>query len=268
MLRLFLAVILLSFMAPYGYSQVLLTPSAQTSGKGTLRAGVGVEYYSKHTSPGPDLPVTETRLFTAAAHMGVADNVNFDLDWRGLLLATTSSGELQSDWGDLTVSTRIRFVSEDENVPAIGVRSSVKLPNTSFVPYPLGSNETDYGISLLLTKAFGSLEARMNLGFSILGDPVHKGTQNDVYSLGILMLLPGNEAFQPFVECFGFSGYMKDDDKLVVRGGATVPLSNVLVNIYASVRALGSNKDFGTAFELSENWSVVIMLLKDFHLPI
>jgi hypothetical protein len=188
--------------------------------------------------------------------------VDFDLDWRGGLFAELENGARHFDWGDLSVSTRILLLQEEQARPAIGIRSTVKLPNTSFHPVRLGTNETDYSICLLLTKHFSQVETRLNAAFTILGDPLSKDSQNDVYAFSAAGIAHMESWLRFFLEWHGFTGYKEDDDKLVVRAGTSLSFAGAEWHAFGSVRVLGNNRDFGTAFDSSQNWSVGLMFMK------
>ena len=242
---------------------VFHTQDARTTGIGKAEFGIGLEYLAKHDAPAPDLHDAEYRLLIAGFHYGVADNVNFDVDWRGMLFGRLPNGVTDFDWGDVSISTRIQLVREEGARPAIGVRSSVKLPNTRYLPYRLGSNETDVAFQLLAARTYGSADLRANLGFSILGDPINKSSQDDLYTASIAGLFTLTPGISVFAECYGFSGYQKNDDKLVFRAGLIQRWYGFCWNLFGSLRALGNNKDFGTAFEGSENWSLGFVITKE-----
>lgn len=244
---------------------VIFTDDAVTLGSGRIEAGIGLEYFEKHVAPSPRDPENLYRLVVIAWHQGVAQNVNFDLDWRGGLLTKLGNGTRGFHWGELTISTRINFLRERRGLPAIGLRSAVKLPNTLYDDYKLGSNQTDYHAQILLCKQYGSVQARLNVGFSILGDPRVAGIQNDVYHLSGVLLIPLVERARVFVELFGVTGYQDHSNKVVTRFGSIIELGKYEVDLYGSLRAGGNNRDFGAAFENSENWSVGLMVRRVFE---
>jgi len=261
-----LELLLVSFVPAQAQNLILQTADALTLGKGKLEAGVGCEYLAKTHSPAPDIPRSLLRIFVASAHYGVAENVNFDLDWRGVLLANFENGQHGSDWGDLIVSTRITLVHEENGASSVGLRTAVKLPSTSYLPYRLGSDQTDFHAQLLLTNNFSGVRTRLNVGLSILGNPQAPGSQDDVYSLQGAILLPLGETEQLFMEMIGFTGYRDDDAKLVSRLGVMANVGLIEWNLYGSLRLAGNNRDFGNAFEQSENWGVGLMFTKVFDL--
>jgi hypothetical protein len=251
-----------------GQHPIIHTESALTLGRGKAQAGAGIEYLRKNIPPPPDFPQSVLRVFVIGWHQGVSENVNFDLDWLGGLSATFQNGTQQFDWGDLTVSTKITFFREKNDLPSVGVRTAVKLPNTSYVPSRLGSNEMDFHSFLLLTKSFGDIEARFNFRFSIVGHPEVAGVQDDVYGFEAALFAPLLENFKVFAELHGFTGYQDHNSKLLGRFGGFLQDDNYLYGIYGSLRAAGDNQDFANSFDASENWSIGIAIVRSLSLSI
>ncbi len=259
----FCILILFSSCIAYAQRPVFLTESARTIGPQLLQTGLGIEYLEKHQAPGRDFPQTELRSFMAGMLFGVSDNVDFTLEWRGSLMATYPGGGRGYDWGDLTVTTKINVINQGDKFPSVGLRTAVKLPNTSYLPYRLGSDQTDFFVYVLLSGLIGNIETRVNLGFGIIGTPTAAGIQNDIFILSAAGILPLSTHAKVFGEVGGFKGYFGGDGKLVARAGAMLEWEDVEWNVFCSVRALGDNRDFGTAFELSENWSVGVYWKKN-----
>lgn len=245
---------------------VMLTESATTSGRHRLDLFLGGEYFNKQQAPALDRARSMTRVGVIGWHQGVADNVNLDIDWRGYLFAKLGNGASVNDWGDVTISTRVRFLKEKNRRPALGLRTSFKLPNTKYVPYGLGSNQADYYSHLLVTKHFGDAETRLNVGFGIVGDPKALSAQDDVYLLSGAVIVPASSRFSLFAEVYGLTGYYDDDDKLLARFGGMVNLGGLELAVFGSARLAGSNIDIGGAFEASESWSIGLALRKTFEL--
>jgi hypothetical protein len=264
MIRLILLVLALPLFLSTTFAQrpVILTEEGGTLGAGHVVFGVGIEYFSKHRPPEGNFPESELRLMVASSHMGVAENVDFNLDWRGGLFARFPSGASGFDWGDLVISSKIRILRENDIVPALSIRSSVKLPNTSYFPYKLGSDQTDYFLHALATKQWSWVRTSVNLGFGIVGDPLKPGRQDDLYMFSGVAIFPFNENVRGFVELNGFKGHL-EYDKVVARVGTSVKLSGLTWSAYSGFRLTGDNKDFGTAFESSEDWSIALFVQKD-----
>ena len=266
---LFLATLLLvTLSAAEAQRPMVFTESAYTLGKNNYSAGIAFEYLHKSSFQPAPMPRGLYRLFVVSLHSGVAENVNMDLDWRGGLIGVRSDGFRAFDWGDLVVSTKLNLFTERGNIPAVGLRTSIKLPNTTYHPDRLGSNEMDHYTHLLFTRRWSDLEARVNFGFGILGDPRSVGQQDDVYSLAAALSFPLSTNARAIAEIIGVTGYQDNDDKVVVRGGISVVGIGLIWNLYGSVRLYGNSKDFATAFELSESWGVGMMVQYQFTMDL
>ena len=64
---------------------VLLTESAITSPKNSVDLFLGGEYLRKQETASQTLPLILIRAGVLGWHQGVSENVNLDLDWRGML---------------------------------------------------------------------------------------------------------------------------------------------------------------------------------------
>lgn len=241
----------------------IMTESALTSGKGILTPGLGFEYLAKSVAPSQNAPQTLLRVLLAGLHQGVAENVNFDLQWRGGLFSQWGNGKRYFDWGDLSVWTKITFFKEKDGIPSFGIRTGVKLPNTRYVPSRLGSNQTDFHSQVLVSRRLTSVELRGNFTFSIVGDPNSAGFQDDIYSAQFAALLQITDHDRMFVELHGRTGYQDHDDKAVVRAGFVVEETFLTWTLYGSARLAGNSRDFGTAFDCSETWGVGLFLQKN-----
>jgi hypothetical protein len=246
--------------------QHILTREAQALGNGLIHVGLGTELLLKKSSPFPQAPKSLWKIPTFTVRGGVSDNVNFELDWSGRLQSTADSNGNGSDWGDLTISTLITFISEDETTPALGMKTSVKLPSTSYLPYFLGSDQTDFYFTMLGSKHFSGIETRLNVGLGILGSPRELGSQDDIYIGSMAILFPLFADGKMFIEGYGYTGYRDDDDKILLRSGLTVSVSSIDLSLYGSVRIAGNNRDFAGAFLQSEDQSFGIMLTKEMKL--
>lgn len=264
----FFPLILSFFFTPTVFPQrpLLATESSYTSGKHLVELVGAVEYFEKAAATFPEFPRTLTRVAVIGWHQGVAENVNLDVDWRGYLFATLGNGTEVNDWGDLTLSTRVLFLREQGWMPALGLRTSVKLPNTRYLPHGLGSNQTDVYSHLLITKQYGAVQARANIGLGIVGDPRTLGSQDDVYTFSGAVIVRAHSWLTLFAEAYGLVGYYDDDDKLLARWGTIVDLSGIELCVYGSAGLAGSNIDIGGAFEASERWSIGLALKKTFTL--
>jgi hypothetical protein len=93
-------------------------------------------------------------------------------------------GESTSDFEDLAIGAKVRFVSETMSRPAIAVRFWTRLPNASNES-GLGMDTTDFHFGLAMAKTVQSVRVAGNFGIGILADPVRGDRQNDVLTYGL-----------------------------------------------------------------------------------
>lgn len=261
-----LSVLLLIFDDMYSQQPALATEAAQTLGARNVILGAGTGFFTKNHVPVPDVPQSEWRVGVLALRVGVADNVNFDVEWRGRLIARIDNGVRAYDWGDITIATKINVIDEDDAVPAFGIRSAVKLPNTAYFPHKLGNNQTDYYFQILVSKKLPVVELRTNIGLGIIGNPLSAGSQDDIYIISTAVILPTESLIRMYLEFYGFTGSFPNNDKLVARLGIVTEVWGTELSIFGSRRIMGSAADFGSAFEASEDWGVGIFLAKSLKL--
>ena len=259
------ACFLVTSMPARAQRPILYTEEPATLGDGNQLIGGGFEYLRKSDR---DVGVPWTRLWKVPeilTEFGVGERVNVQLYWRGGLFAESPSGTTGSDYGDLSIATKILILRETQNRPAFGVNYSVKLPNTKDEE-GLGSDNTDVYGALLFSKKFGMVTGRLNLGLGILGDPRRQNAQDDIYVYGAAFLLRLEPSTRIFVETTGFFGPLNDDDKLVGRLGLQIRRLDLDWTGFWSVKLSGTPLDFGTAFELSERWGAGIFVSKQLNL--
>jgi hypothetical protein len=119
-----------------------------------------------------------------------------------LNLTLNSGGTATSDFGDLSLSTKILLVSEKKHFPALAFRPTVQLPNASAAK-GLGLDSTQFYGTILAGKHFGKLNAFANAGLGILSNPVEAGVQNDVLVYGLGGIYPIWPAVNVASEVYG-----------------------------------------------------------------
>jgi hypothetical protein len=243
----------------------LFTENANTAGDGNLSLGIGAEYLEKDRSIPLEAPTRLLKISTMHTRLGIGENVDLLIDWRGRLYAEQASGKHVSDWGDVSLATKINFLKEAKSRPSLGVMYLVKLPNTSHAQL-LGSNETDFFLSLLGAKRLGILHLRLNAGVGILDDPDHLDSQLDIYTMGAAGFIRVGEEADLFAEWTGFLSPHRSQAKFTARGGVEARILDLQWVFYGSFRVIGDERDFGTAFENSESLGVGLFVRKLFSL--
>ncbi len=109
------------------------------------------------------------------------------------------TGNSTNDVGDFTISTKIKLRNETENLPAIGFKVGLELPNTNQTR-GIGINQTNVFGKVLVQKRFGrrnGKDARLNvfgnLGIGILTVPLENFSQNDVLLYGLATIYRVND---------------------------------------------------------------------------
>jgi hypothetical protein len=243
----------------------LFTENPNTAGDGQFSFGVGAEYLEKDKSIPLEAPTRLLRIPTVHTYIGLGENVEVLLDWRGGLFAQQGTGKHVSDWGDVTVGTKINFLKEARQQPSLGVMYLVKLPNTKRDEL-LGSNQTDFFLSLLAAKRLGILRLRLNAGVGILDDPDHLNSQLDIYTIGAAGIIRVSKKGSLFAEWTGFLSPHRSQAKFTARGGIEARVLDLQWILYGSFRVIGDERDFGTAFENSESFGIGLFVRKSFNL--
>lgn len=179
----------------------LLTEDVDTLPAGTLRVEVGLDFLQNAKFPVSGLTGDLSRIGVIGVNVGVAPNVEFQVD--GVLqnflsinsatlnppiqLAFGPNTASTNDTGDFTLATKIKLRNETRVGPSLGFRFGVQLPN-SRQGRGIGLNTTNAFGTILVGKKFGA-DGRFNtfgnLGLGILTAPAQAFTQNDVLLYGV-----------------------------------------------------------------------------------
>jgi hypothetical protein len=104
-------------------------------------------------------------------------------------LMTDPDADSTHDVDDVVVATKIRWASESAHRPAIGMRLSVRLPNSKHHS-GLGQDTTDFSASLLAGKTLARWRVVGNIGATIMTEPINSTSQNDVLTYGVSLARP------------------------------------------------------------------------------
>jgi hypothetical protein len=120
-----------------------------------------------------------------------ADRVELDLEWVAAVGVLSRDGERRvSDFGDVTLRTKLRLLEGRERRPTVAARFGVILPQTSYEdkqlrPLGLGPNTIRAYIEALLTQPVGPLELDVNAGLFIHDEVLELHNQTDFLSYGL-----------------------------------------------------------------------------------
>ena len=135
-----------------------------------------------------------------------ADNVEIDVEW------TVRVGQRNdpdfgsvSDWGDVGLRAKVRFVDEGPGRPALGARFGVLLPETSF-GNGLGPNALRMVVQMLVSKDLGRLSLHGNGGLALHDEVFRPHEQRDFFAYGIAAVARLRPGLAVVGEWAGLSG--------------------------------------------------------------
>jgi hypothetical protein len=196
--------------AASGQQRPLLTEDVDIIPPGSLRIEAGIDFVQKAKYPVSGLTGDLTRAGVIGITIGLAPNVEVQIEGVAQnLLSINSRGpsaiplnvkagaNSTNDVGDFTLWTKIKLRNETANLPSLGFRFGVQLPNSN-QNRGIGLNQTNAYGQILVGKKFGR-NARVNtfgnLGIAILTSPTGLFSQNDVLTYGLAGIVRLNKQF-------------------------------------------------------------------------
>jgi hypothetical protein len=182
---------------PVGAQQrPLVTEDPEPIGTGRLLIEAGLKYAHDQQYPVSGLTGNLWTIPTAGLSIGISQIAEVQIDggfYNRLSISqrrpaplsslVTATGDSTYDIDDVVIGTKVRFLNENANRPALAVRFATKLPNASNES-GLGIDTTDFFFSLLAGKTVQSIRLVGNVGLGILPDPTVGHRQNDVLTYG------------------------------------------------------------------------------------
>lgn len=231
----------------------LLTEDVDIIPQGTVRIEAGIDFFQNAKLPLSGLAGDLTRVGDIGINVGLAPNVEFQLEGvvqnflsinsrtnpSPIPLSFAPNANSTNDVGDFRLSTKIKLRNETRRTPSLGFRFGVDLPNSNQAR-GIGTNQTNtYGM-ILFGKKFGQ-DARFNtfgnLGIGILTAPTRSFTQNDVLLYGLAGIYRLNRQINLAGEVNGRASTRKGNAPL-----GTEPLSQARLGL--QVKASGLRFDF------------------------
>ncbi len=217
-----------------GQQRPLKTDDADLVGIGRIRTEMGMEFLQNQRYSISGLQGDLVRLGVTSIHVGVGEYAEFQIsgvfqDFLSVTgrnppaIAPSFNGNTTSDFGDLVLASKFRFVSEKGSRPAIGFKFAVELPNAKH-DSGLGNDETQFYSSLLASKHYRSVWLLANVGLSILPSPILRGRQADMTTYGFGMIVPVGRRINLAAEISGRLGPVRqgNETQSVIRAGAQI----------------------------------------------
>ena len=210
------------------------TDDAELVAVGQIRVGFGVEFLQGEKYSLSGLEGNLTRIGVTNLQVGVGQYAEFQLsgvvqDFLSVsrryppVIPPDFTGNATSDFGDLVLATKLRLLQERASKPAMAFKFSVQLPNASNES-GLGTDETGFYASLLLSKRFGEAQLLGNVGLAILGSPVRANSQSDLLTYGLGLIVPVNPKISLVGEIHGRQGpdQVGNESRSQVCGGLLI----------------------------------------------
>jgi hypothetical protein len=188
----------------------LITEDVDIIPPGSMRLEVGVDFMQNAKFPVSGLTGDLTHAGVIGVNIGLAPNVEFQIEGvaqnflsinsRGasaIPLNVAPGANSTNDFGDFTLSTKIKLRNETATLPSVGFRFGVQLPNSNQAT-GIGINQTNAFGQILIGKKFGHngrVNTFGNLGIAILTAPTKLFTQNDVITYGLASIVRINKQF-------------------------------------------------------------------------
>ena len=168
----------------------LLTEDPRLIAEGMVVTELGMGYQHEAKFPVSGLTGDLYSILENGVHFGVGKRAEFQMT--GVLhyyLSLANDSGSRNDWGDLSLSTKIKIVGEGRSVPDISLRPTVELPNSSLTK-GIGTDGTNFYADLLFGKKAGPAYVFGSIGLGILDDPTRAGAQHDFLTYGIATTVP------------------------------------------------------------------------------
>jgi hypothetical protein len=185
----FFAIILTSTATVHAQQRPLLTEDPRLPPSGSLDVEMGFGYEKRAVYTLSNLEGDHVALLPLGLHFGLGDRAEFQMTGTLHDYLHTADGVWYNDFGDISLSTKMKIAGESHKMPAISFRPTVTLPNANQAS-GLGLNTTRFFASVLAGKTIGKVFLFGNIGFGIMDNPVIAGAQDDPLTYGLAAIIP------------------------------------------------------------------------------
>lgn len=197
------ALALLFSAVSFAQQRPLLTEDPRLIAEGMLVTELGLGYQHRARFPVSGLTGDLYSILENGLHFGLGDRAEFQMT--GVIhnyLRLENGAGSRNDWGDLTMSTKIRLVDEGRARPAISFRPTVVLPNSSRTK-DIGADGTHFFGNLLFGKTAGPAFVFGSVGLGVIDDPLRAASQHDFLTYGIAVSMPAGSRLKVLAELNG-----------------------------------------------------------------
>lgn len=205
--------LVLFLAAPAGaQTRPLLTEEATTGPSGRLVFETGFQAIADEANYLTGVERTRWEGPLLRLVYSAADNVDFGVDWAGVVGATSVPGEpAVSAGGDVTLRAKLRIVKGEGRRPTFGARFGVIFPDTpfndkQFNPLGLGPNTFRAFVEGLITQTIGRVLVDGNAGLFLHEEVLRPHEQRDFLSYALALRWPVRPGLEVVAELAGRAG--------------------------------------------------------------
>jgi len=191
----FLGFALLVASALPAQQRPLRTPDAEILPPGTSRTMVGFDFLQEISFPASGLTGDLTSVGVVSSRIAIGKLVEIQTEQAiyqflsvkqqvgGVITPALTGPSSTRDFGDLSLFTKIKLLTEKEGRPGFAFRFGFQMPNSNQAR-GIGLNTTNLFAEFILQKHIGRANLYGTLGLAILDSPTASFTQNDVLTYG------------------------------------------------------------------------------------
>jgi hypothetical protein len=185
----------------------LQTEEAHTAAAGRIVLEAGASFMSAEPNFQTGQPRQRWDVPVLNLVYSPAANVELDLEWVGRVIAVDDKhfGNV-SDFGDVTLRSKLRLVDEYGSRPAVAVRFGVTLPETNEAK-GLGPNTLRMQAQALVSKTIARVAVHGNAGLAIQDAPLSPHLQSDFLAYGIALVYAMGDRLDVVAEGAGLVGH-------------------------------------------------------------
>jgi hypothetical protein len=190
----------------HAQTRPLQTEEATTAPAGRLALEVGQDAIRDEPNFLTGLPRNRFDGPTLRLVWSPSDQAEVDVEWvsRVAVRDDPDFGNA-SDFGDVTLRTKLRFRDGGDRGPTLGARYVLTLPQTEYEE-GLGPNTLRMSAQLLLTQPIGRARLHLNASLAIEDQPDRAHFQRDLLAFGAALEAPVGDRLRVLAELAGKAG--------------------------------------------------------------
>jgi hypothetical protein len=231
-------------------------PRLIPSGSLDVEAGFGFEKNAVY--PVSNLEGDHVALLPLGANFGLGDNAEFQMNWTVHDYLHTPDDVWHSDFGDVSLSTKMKVAGESHKVPSISFRPTVILPNAN-QETGLGLNTTRFFASVLLGKTIGRTYLYGNFGIGIMDNPTIANAQDDPLTYGMAAIVRVTPKLNWVSEINGLENTREfpalgSESRSQVRSGFQIEASGIRWDVGLLAGLTKFDPDYGIVFGMTKRF--------------